>query len=60
MLDRLSDGTISALVIDAAFVKHTVSNKCDFVPVGSPFSLADYGYGYNARMSANLTRDMNR
>lgn len=60
MLDKLSDGTISALVIDAPFVRSTVSHKCEFVAVGTPFSLADHGYGYNSRLSANLTQDMNR
>lgn len=60
MLEKLSDGSISALVIDAPFVRSTVSHKCDYVAVGTPFSLADHGYGYNRRMSANLTQDMDR
>lgn len=60
MLDKLSDGSSSALVIDAPFVRSTVAHKCDYVAVGTPFSLADYGYGYNRRLSANLTQDMNR
>jgi hypothetical protein len=60
MLDKLADGSISALVIDAPFVRYTVSHKCDYVPVGRPFSLADYGYGYNRRLGENLTHDMNR
>lgn len=60
MLDQLSSGSIAALVIDEEFVRHTVSHNCEFVTVATPFSLADHGYGYNARLSTNLTQDMNR
>lgn len=60
MLSMLSSGALTAIVLDAAFVRYVVSHHCNFVAVGVPFALADYAYGYNRRMSSNLTHVMNR
>lgn len=60
MLDALSSGMVSALVLDENFVKYLTARRCNFVAVGQPFQTSDYMYGYNRKMQAPLTQDMDR
>ncbi|KIZ03233.1 hypothetical protein MNEG_4730 [Monoraphidium neglectum] len=60
MLSELRGGDIDALVLDRNFIDNTAATDCDFVAVGTPFSLADVGYGLALNMQEPLERDLNR
>lgn len=60
MLDALSTGMVSALIMDEGWVRYITSRRCNFLAVGQPFQISDYVYGYNRRMQAALTEDMDR
>jgi hypothetical protein len=60
MLDALASGMVSALVMDEGWVRYITSRRCNFLAVGQPFQINDFVYGYNRRMQAALTEDMDR
>jgi hypothetical protein len=63
MLDALSSGLVSALeysILDEGFVRYLTERRCNVLAVGQPFQINDYVYGYNRRMQAALTEDMDR
>lgn len=60
MLDVLSSGLVSALILDEGFVRYLAERHCTFLAVGQAFQINDYVYGYNRRMQAALAEDMDR
>lgn len=60
MLDALASGMVSALVMDESWVRYITARRCNFLAVGQPFQINDFVYGYNRRMQAALTEDMDR
>ena len=41
MLDRLRSGSLTALVVDTNFVDYVAATQCEFLAVGTPFSIGD-------------------
>jgi hypothetical protein len=52
--------TCILLISKRNFIDNTAATDCDFVAVGTPFSLADVGYGLALNMQEPLERDLNR
>jgi ABC-type amino acid transport substrate-binding protein len=59
MLGDLRSGRISALVIDANFVRYVDGRHCDLTGVGQEFLINDVGFGLSSSLPVALTESLN-
>jgi len=60
MINMLTAGKISALIIDTNFVLHTVGRQCDLSTVDLPFLVEDLGINVRRGVSKILVDDLDR